>query len=36
MILFVAGVFVGFLLGFISGGLLMKSKLQDAREHPRH
>jgi len=32
MVLFVVGIFVGFLAGFIIGGLLMRSKLQEAKE----
>ena len=33
MVTFVVGVFVGFFVGFIIGGLLMRSKLQEAKGH---
>lgn len=32
MIQFVVGIFVGFLAGFVIGGLLMRAKLQEAKE----
>jgi len=32
MVTFFVGVFVGFLSGFIIGGLLMRAKLQEAKE----